>query len=458
MKIKTFVATYLLFLLILFSSVGIVSVYLINSQMAMLHDKSAGQFQAILHTLARDVSVMWSRGDWHPVTFSGSVAERVRGYARYYSRQNIHLSIVDFNFENYASPQSELTFIKNEWGYFIMAGGFLPEPFDSFWLEYSWDVTGEIESMREIQSILLFTTMTFSAVAAIALYFILSSIFKPLNIIAVASRKIADGQFGERIYVTGKNELAQVAIDFNKMAERIENQMAGLEEEAKNKQQFVDNFAHEIRTPLTSIYGYAEYMQKAALDEEEVIESAAYIMEESRHMKNIANSLLDLAILRDYEPVMGKINIGRLFDDIMQSMHKSIDESNVQLSCENDNDGNIIIGQEDLIKSFMLNLCNNALKACEPGKGIIDVTALRQQNSIKITVTDNGCGIPEKDLKKIFEPFYRLDKSRNRILASGGVGLGLTLCKRIVDVHNAQLTIKSEPGKGTSAEVIFTTS
>jgi len=265
MKLKTYLATYLLFLLILFASIGWVLVYLTNSQMDMLKDKGAGQFQAIIHTLARDVSYMYARGEWHPVTFSGAVVARVQGNARYYSRQNIHLNIIDFNMTDQPAPRPEL-FFSTELGYFIMAGDFLPEPYENFWLEYAWDVSGEIMNMRGVQNTLMATAIAFSLVAAVALYFILSSIFKPLNIIAGASQKIARGQFGERINVTGKNELAQVAIDFNMMAEQIESQMQSLEEEAKNKQQFVDNFAHEIRTPLTSIYGYAEYMQKVALN------------------------------------------------------------------------------------------------------------------------------------------------------------------------------------------------
>ncbi|MCL2366836.1 MAG: HAMP domain-containing histidine kinase [Oscillospiraceae bacterium] len=458
MKIKTFIATYLLFLLILFSSVSIVSVYLTNSQVDMIKNKSAGQFQAIAHTLSRDIAMMWGRGDWHHPTFSEGVADRVRSYNIYYSNQNIQLTIRDFNFLDYDPPESELFFTHYaDAGYRIIVRDFLPEPFDNFMLEYSWDATSDILGMRETQNILLITAMVFSVVAAIALYFILSSIFKPLNVIAGASREIAGGQFGKRIKVQGKNELAQVSVDFNQMAQRVEDQIASLEEEAKNKQQFVDNFAHEIRTPLTSIYGYAEYMHKAALSEEDIIESAAYIMDESRHMKNIANSLLELATLRDYEPMMTTISINALFHDVMQSMYQSTPESKVQLFFENDDDNNTIVGQEDLIKSLLLNLCNNAMKACDPNNGIIKVDAVKQQTSVKLTVTDNGCGISEKDLQKIFEPFYRLDKSRNRILASGGVGLGLTLCKRIVDVHNAQMTITSQLDKGTSVEIIFTT-
>jgi signal transduction histidine kinase len=155
--------------------------------------------------------------------------------------------------------------------------------------------------------------------------------------------------------------------------------------------------------------------------------------------------------------VTEKINLGKLFDEVMQSMtvQENVQENAVHLLFEHNN--NSIIGQADLIKSLLLNLCNNALKASASG-GVIEVEATRKQKHVVITVTDNGCGIPQEDLQKIFEPFYRIDKSRNRILASGGVGLGLTLCRRIAEVHNAQINIKSQVGTGTTVEIIFTTS
>ena len=460
MRIKTFAATYLLFLLILFSSIGIVSVYLTNSQVAMLKNKSEGQFQSIVHTLARDIATIQGRGEWHPTTFAQAVDERVRGYARYYSRHNVHLSISQLSVAEPGEIETHMSFVnesdEND-TLLIYISGQLPEPFEHFLLHYTLNITPNIAEVRDIQNILLITTAVLSAVAAVALHFILTAIFKPIGVIATASRDIADGQFHKRIQVTGKNELAGVAVDFNKMAQRVERQIAFLEQEAQNKQQFVDNFAHEIRTPLTSIYGYAEYMHRAILTEEELIESATYIMDESRHMRNIANSLLELATLRDYVPTMEKISIDRLFDDITQSMDKLTQEAHVRLSCQNDHDNNFIAGQEDLIKSLLLNLCNNAVKACESGKGHVQIQATRLKNAVKITVSDNGCGIAEQEITKIFEPFYRLDKSRNRMLASGGVGIGLTLCKRIVEAHGAHMSVASEIGRGTAVEIIFTT-
>ena len=460
MKLKTFVATYLLFLLILFSSVGIVSVYLTNSQIEMLKSKSAGQYQAIVHTLVRDVSVMLGRHTREPDEFSNDVVELVRSYARYYRRHNVHLSISDLTHmgDDFEDIATEVTFANQGDSYYIYVSGLLPIPFDHFLLDYSLDITQSIVEMREIQNVLLVSVIIFSIIAGFALYLILSSIFKPLSVIAKTSREIAGGLYGERIKVSGRNELAQVAYDFNKMAERIESHMRYLEAEAESKQQFVDNFAHEIRTPLTSIYGYAEYMQKADLDDEEIIESSAYIMDEAKHMRNIANSLLELATLREYAPVKGKISVSKLFDDIAQSMNKLLQESAIELTCDIEDSVDNIIGQEDLVKSLLINLCNNAHKSCHPNKGKIELKAIKQAENVKISVADNGCGISEKDLPQILDPFYRVDRSRNREQSGGGIGLGLTLCNRIAEVHNTQLLIKSTLGKGTTVEIIFTTS
>jgi len=454
MRLKTFIATYLLFLTILFSSVGIVSTYLTNSQINMLEDKSAGQFQVIMHTLVRDISLSWGRYGWGHGDFSDTVSRIVDDYARYYSRHNVHIFITDL-----ARTQSEIevvapemAFIQRGEHYYIHAQSTLPAPFEHFLFDYRLNITENIVEMRSVQNVLLVSAIIFSIVAAFALNLILASIFKPLNIVANASREIAEGKFGERIPVRGNNELSQVAYDFNKMAERVEDQIAYLEEEAQNKQQFVDNFAHEIRTPLTSIYGYAEYLQKTTLDEKEIIESSEYIMSEAAHMKNIANSLLELATLRDYVPVKDEIQVSKLFDDIAGTLEQLLHERGVGLICDNDID--IINAQEDLIKSLLLNLCTNAIKACASDEGIVWLKAHAHADGIVVSVSDNGCGIPEESLQKVTEPFYRLDKSRNR--EHGGTGLGLTLCSQIAAVHKAEMIINSSPGAGTTIDIIFT--
>jgi len=306
--------------------------------------------------------------------------------------------------------------------------------------------------MQNIQRILLIVTVALSIVAAFALHFVLASIFKPLAVVADASKKISDGEFGERIHIKEKNELAEVAVDFNKMAQTIQDQIAYLEEEALNKQQFVDNFAHEIRTPLTSIHGYAQYMQKARLNEADIIESAECIMSETEHMRNIANSLLELATLRNYSPVKSEIAMPKLFDDIASTIANILREHEAKLTWRSDENA-VISAQDDLIRSLLLNLCTNAAGACVKGKGEINLDATVHENCVIISVADNGCGIPKEKLSKVCEPFYRVDKSRNR--EHGGAGIGLSLCNQIVKAHDAKMSIHSTVGVGTVVEIRF---
>jgi len=456
MRIKTFIATYLLFLTVLFSSVGIVSLYLNNSQIDMLSDKSTGQFQTIVSSLDRDVAVLWGRERGSEITdlaFFDAVDMLVRGYARYYARHNINISVADLRLSRIEQPPSEIVFDTNGEEYFILITGMLSEPFGNFLLAYSLNITESIAEMRNIQRTLLIAAGIFSAVAAIGLHLILSSIFRPLTIVAKASREIAEGRFGERIPIKEKNELAQVAIDFNKMAERVERQIILLEEEADNKQQFVDNFAHEMRTPLTSIFGYAEYMQKAVLEDYEVAELSERIMNRAGYLQDIANSLLQLAMLRNYTPNYKKIHIQHLFNDISQTVKAQMEGAYVKFTCKPDAD--YISGQVDLVKSLLLNLCSNALKACTPYKGSIYLEAKSESKYITLSVTDNGSGIPADLLPKVTEPFYRIDKARNQ--KDGGAGLGLSLCKRIAEAHGATMKIESTISVGTIVKISFTT-
>ena len=449
MKIRAFVATYLLFLLVMFSSVGIVSAYLTNSQMNILREKAVSQFRTIAASLTRDMNALRAR-DVAEREFYAALDNIITGHRMYYAR---HSATVGLVYMENTTDDVILTVVSRNGGRFIYITGFLPQPFSGYRLNYSIDISAQVAEMQSVQNMLMLAISLLSLAAAAALYFILTTIFRPFGIVARASRKIAGGEFGERINIKGNHELARLAQDFNDMASRIESQIRLLEEEAVAKQQFVDNFAHEIRTPLTSIYGYAEYLQKTDPDEQETIESTEYIMGESLHMKNIANSLLELAVLRDYVPVKAEICLADLFREIAVTLGAGLRARGVRLVANDD--AVTLQGQEDLIKSLLLNLCQNALNAVGDG-GIIELEAARHGTHVIISVKDNGCGIAEEYLSKVMDPFYTVNKSRSR--EHGGTGLGLALCRQIAKVHGAEIVIESEVGAGTSVFVKFTDS
>ncbi|MCL2426365.1 MAG: HAMP domain-containing histidine kinase [Oscillospiraceae bacterium] len=457
MRLRTFLSTYILFLAILFISVGTVSAYMTNNQAQMLQEKSTREYQTIATSIVRDMVLIENRNlDFQ--NFSAALNELMNNYTINYRRYNIELALINtLLMDELPAEESEnptLSFQSEDGTHLILISGSLPEPFQDYRLYYQLDITEEIANTEQVRRIILVTSIGFSVFAAIALYLILRNIFKPLTIIARASKNIADGQYQKRIYVKGKHELAKVASAFNQMADQVEGHIKLLEEESERKQQFVDNFAHEIRTPLTSIFGYAEYLQKTSIREDELIESTGHIMNESTHIGMIANSLLELAVLRDYVPKVENISITELFKEIRQTLSSALREKGIHFYCECKVD--YLEGQADLIKMLLLNLCRNALAACTPNKGAILLEAYQDSRYIILSVTDKGCGIPGESLQRLTEPFYRVDKVRSR--AEGGAGLGLTLCNQIADVHNAKLRIESKVGIGTRVSVVFTNS
>jgi signal transduction histidine kinase len=432
----------------LFSCFGIVSVFMTDTQMGMYRERSAAEYQRIALSLSRDIAVLYGISQ----NMAEDINNLLRSYMGHYAEFEIILILTPH--EDAGGTETTVSFVNFGNEHFIQVSGQLPEPFGFLRLDYFFDITEAVTRMRYIQNLLLIICIAFALLTAFILYFILARIFKPLSLVSRASRKIATGNYRERIPVHGKNELAAMAEDFNSMAAEIERQVKELKNEAEGKQQFIDDFAHEMRTPLTSILGYAEYIQKAAPTEEETLESAQYIIDGATLMKNMANSLLTLATLRGYTAVKNELSIPQLFIEVKQSLEKMLDAGNVRLAlkCETET----LCGQEDLLVSLLLNLCANALKACPAdGSGFITLSARGKTGTVVISVIDNGRGIPKESLAKITEPFYRVDKTRNR--GDGGAGLGLALCRRIAEAHNAALTIDSTPDVGTKVEITFTT-
>jgi signal transduction histidine kinase len=476
MKLRTFLFTYLLFLSALFLSVGVVSVYMTNNQINMLKEKSLREFQTVATVLSRDMENLYQRAESSPgFNFYSAKDVLIRGYVRYYQRHNITLTLERTlqqddgsssasEMNSYADIDMASTAIYAEFDQaqqLISTSGHLPLSFGSYHLSFASDISDSIAEMQGISRVLLLVAVCLSLIAALMLYFILSRIFKPLEIISGASKRIAGGSYGERITIACGGELAAVADDFNTMTEKTEQQMRQLEDESSAKQQFVDSLAHEIRTPLTSIYGYAEYIEKAPFDELEARSSAQNIMDEAAHVRQISDSLLKLAILRDYIPTKEKVSSQALFEDVEQTLQKEFYDKGVVFTHKSDD--SCIYGQEDLLKMLLLNLCGNALAACEVQRELdaqrtfhIHLEAQEQEGTTMLSIEDNGCGIANEDIVRIVKPFYRSDKARTR--KTGGAGIGLALCQQILEVHEAHMNIQSELSCGTKIEVTFTTS
>ncbi len=298
------------------------------------------------------------------------------------------------------------------------------------------------------------TAVGVSLLLAVCLYFILKKLSEPLEKLRGTTEAIEAGDFSARVEEQGNDEFTLVAKSFNLMLVKINEQMAALESEAEakmleaeRKQMLVDNMAHELRTPLTSIHGYAEYIEKANTTEERRLIAAKYIMSEAERLQKISEILLDGAFIRGNEIEMRDTDLGAVLSDIYEKLQMKAERSQVEITC--DASPMTVRGNETLLSMLFYNLTENAIKACSVG-GSVKISC----SGCQAIVEDNGKGMTEEQLAHITEPFYRTDKSRSR--AEGGAGLGLALCKQIVETHGAEMRFESEMQKGTKVFVTFT--
>jgi signal transduction histidine kinase len=203
--------------------------------------------------------------------------------------------------------------------------------------------------------------------------------------------------------------VGQLAHALNEMAARVERNVAELRETARRKQQLVDNVAHELRTPLTAVGGYAEYIQRAELSEEEKYEAAQYIVEEANRLAVMSERLLQMAALRGEQAAREPVDVPALLEKAARTVApkaaaRGVAREPVQA------DACTVQGEAALLESLMGNLADNAVKACGPG-GSVRLCARRETGRLMLTVQDTGRGMDAETLAHIGEPFYRPDKA-----------------------------------------------
>lgn len=219
------------------------------------------------------------------------------------------------------------------------------------------------------------------------------------------------------------------------------------------RKEFVANVSHELKTPLTSIKGYSETIMNGGLTEDEVIKFSSVINQEANRMDRLVADLLQLSRF-DYKKVSWKkimFDVDELAQNVCEKMKFSAKEKNHNLECIVTVKPPKVYADRDAIEQVIMNIVSNSIKYTPDG-GQIKVYVGSINNNAYLKVIDNGIGIPQKDLSRIFERFYRVDKARSRTM--GGTGLGLSIVKEIIEGNNGTIELKSEVNKGT--QVIIT--
>lgn len=286
------------------------------------------------------------------------------------------------------------------------------------------------------------------AVCAVASYFMSLWLTKPLEKLTKATKKLADGELSYRAGINTGDEIGQLSESFDAMAQRLEDNMAELQEAMRRRERFMGSFAHEMKTPMTSIIGYADLMRTQKLSDEERTAAVNYIFSEGKRLESLSLKLLDIIVMKNTELDLKKVSPALLTEQTADSLRPVYAKSDIGIECTGD-DGECLLDPV-LVKSLLTNLMDNARKAIGHG-GLIRVSSSVTDTGCVIRVRDNGPGIPSEALAHLTEAFYRVDKSRSR--AQGGAGLGLTLCSDIASLHNGKIEFESSRDGGTCVTV-----
>lgn len=319
-----------------------------------------------------------------------------------------------------------------------------------YYIETLTDIT-YIYNLRDYycniyQVILIFVTLFASLIlVSFSLY-----ITKPLVKLSNISQQIANGDLAKRVHTKSKSmntkEIHQLAENFNIMADNVEKHIELLKQEAQSRDDFVADFTHELKTPLTSVIGYADMLRSYELDAEQRRACADYIYKEGKRLEALSINLLNIIVMKNNDIKLIPIKTSVVFKEIENSVSFLLKKYDLTLKTEIEH--SIIMIEPSMFKTMVYNIIDNACKASEPNNiiklyGFVDCNA----NKYKIIIQDFGSGIPKNELDKITRPFYMIDKSRSRRL--GGAGLGLALCQETAKLHGSELEFESEINKGT---------
>ena len=267
---------------------------------------------------------------------------------------------------------------------------------------------------------------------------------RPLRTLTTASAEIADGDYARRTGLHTGDEIETLSSSFDKMADAVQEKITALQADVRQREDFMGAFAHELKTPMTSIIGYADMLRTIQASPAEQYEAAGAIYHEGRRLEALSGKLLALLGLGEETITLQPTALAALWPRL-QAACPGVP---LQLpACDA-----AVQADADLLLDLLCNLVGNAVKASEPGQPV-EVRAADNGDTVTLTVADHGCGIPQSEISRVTEPFYMVDKSRAR--KQGGSGLGLALCKRIAEVHGSDLHIESTPGEGTRVSVIL---
>ena len=314
------------------------------------------------------------------------------------------------------------------------------------WDEFATDFSVQVYNNKaDYRKNSLIITAVLALLGGVATYFISGHALRPLREFSDKIEKVqAQNLADSRIEENQVKELNQLSVSYNRMLERLSDAF-------EIQRQFTANAAHELRTPLALMQVQLDLYHSNSHpgNDADTVQMIKMVTEQNDRLNKMVKTLLDMSELqtvgRDDE-----IILDALVDEVLEDLEPLAEGKNIRLigKCKDIT----MVGSDILIYRLVYNLVENAIKYNHSG-GQVTVTADRKEKHVYLSVEDTGAGIPEELKERVFEPFFRVDRSRSREL--GGVGLGLALVREIVRVHDGSITVKSNPSGGTIFEVVL---
>lgn len=318
------------------------------------------------------------------------------------------------------------------------------ENLDISQMDIVYDITSVYAARAQEQNTFRLLLIVIFVVGSITSMIAASLLTKPLEKLSSLAQHISHGDYSARLHIHSGDEIEALANDFNNMADTIEDNISELHFSMEKQEQFMGSFAHELKTPMTSIIGYADLLRSQNMSEDETNEAANYIFSEGKRLESLSLKLLDLMVVKNQETILTPTDPALAVRNVINVMKPELAKEHITLksSCRK----GCCMMDIDLFQSLIINIIDNARKAIDDN-GLIHVAGTVRDDNYVIIIKDNGRGMPPEEITRISEAFYRIDKSRSR--AQGGAGLGLAICSKIAEIHQAKIKYKSAVGRGT---------
>ncbi len=287
---------------------------------------------------------------------------------------------------------------------------------------------------------LIVSALVAAVLALVLSFFVSQRLVRPIRAVTAAAQAMEGGNLSHRVQAAGGDEVAELGLAFNRMAEALSHQ-------EKLRKNLTADVAHELRTPLATIQSQVEAFQDGVMDPTpERLES---IYEETVRLARLVGDLRQLSEAEGGQLVLHAVplDLNEFVAETISGLEPRFAEENVALETEYAAEPQIVLGDKDKLRQVIINLTSNALKFTSES-GWVRISTATEDDWRTLTVADNGTGIAEDDLPYIFERFFRADKSRSR--ATGGAGIGLAITKQLIEAHGGTITVTSTFGQGTT--------